>query len=171
MRSKRVGPGNSRLTRRWPGTRSRRPPWLCAAPSTSAVTAPSPDSARRAGELSLAAGDRLDADQLAERLLPRLARTDETGQLALLLLRYRARLEAGLPDHDAPLDRALALPAPPSREHVEVLVVDSLRRVLDEPLAAAAQAERALAEAEHLGDLASIANAAGAAGLAAAIAR
>lgn len=125
---------------------------------------------RRAGELSLAAGDRHEADLLAARLLPRLARTADDEQLATLLLRYRARLEAGLPDHDEPLDRALAIAAAPSAAHVEVLVVDALRRVLDEPSAAAAQAMRALAEAEGLGDPASIANAAGAAGLAAAIA-
>ncbi len=124
---------------------------------------------RRAGELSLAAGDRVDADHLAGRLLPRLARTDDAGQLGTLLLQYRARLEAGRPDHDAALDQALAIAAVPCREHVEVLVVDALRRVLDEPAAAAAQAERALAEAQVLGDLASIAQAAGASGLAAAI--
>ena len=124
---------------------------------------------RRAGELSLAAGDRVDADRLAGRLLPRLARTDEAGQLGTLLLQYRARLEAGRPDHDAALDQALAIAAAPCREHVEVLVVDALRRVLDEPAVAAAQAERALAEAQVLGDLASIAQAAGASGLAAAI--
>ncbi len=125
---------------------------------------------RRAGDLCLAAGDRVDAERLASRLLPRLARTDVVGQLGTLLLRYRARLEAGLPDHDEPLDRALSLDSAPCREHVEVLVVDALRHVLDSPVAAAAQAERALAEAHELEDLGAIANAAGAAGLAAAIA-
>jgi DNA-binding NarL/FixJ family response regulator len=51
-----------------------------------------------------------------------------------------------------------------------VLVVDALRHVLDAPVAAAVQAERALVEAHELDDLGAIANAAGAAGLAAAIA-
>jgi len=125
---------------------------------------------RRAGELSLVAGDRIEADRLAERILPRLARTDHVGLLAALLVRYRARLEAGLADHDAALDRALEVASPACREHVEVLVVDALRRVLDDPAGAAAQATRALAEAHELDDLSAIANAAGAAGMAAAIA-
>jgi DNA-binding CsgD family transcriptional regulator len=125
---------------------------------------------RRAGELSLAAGDREEADHLAARLLPRLDRTDDAGQLGTLLLRYRARLEAGLPEHDAPLDLALARRAVACREHVDVLVVDALRRVLDDPAGAGLQAQRALTEAEQLDDPAAIANAAGAAGLAAAIA-
>jgi DNA-binding CsgD family transcriptional regulator len=125
--------------------------------------------ARRAAELSLVAGDRLEADAIAARLLPRLERHDVPARLAMLLLSYRARLEAGLDDHDQPLDLALELPAPACREHVDVLVVDALRRVLDEPAAAARTATRALDEARALGDPAAVANAAGAAGLAAAI--
>jgi DNA-binding CsgD family transcriptional regulator len=124
---------------------------------------------RRAGELSLAAGDREEADALAAQVLPRLDRTDTPARLGTLLLRYRARLEAGLPDHDAPLELALEVAPVACREHVDVLVVDALRRVLDEPLAAAARAEQALAEAQVLDDPAAIAGAAGAAGLAAAI--
>jgi DNA-binding CsgD family transcriptional regulator/tetratricopeptide (TPR) repeat protein len=124
---------------------------------------------RRAGELSLVAGDRHEAEALAARLLPRLERTDHRGQLATLLVSYRARLEAGLAGHDEALDRALSINAPPCREHVEVLVVDSLRRVLDDPAGAADRAAAALAEAREIDDLAAVANAAGALGLAGAI--
>ena len=125
---------------------------------------------RRAGEWSLAAGDRVDADRLAARLLPRLARSDRAGQLGALALQYRARLEAGLGDHDDALDRALELDAPPCRERVDVLVIDALRRVLDDPVASGATAAAALADARALDDRASIARAAGAAGLALAVA-
>lgn len=125
---------------------------------------------RRAGELSLAAGDRLEADLLAERLLPRLPRHDGPGAIGTLMLRYRARTEAGLAGADAQLDRALAIDVEPCPESIDALVVDSLRRVLEDPSAAAAQAARALADATAIDHLSGIAAAAGAAGLAAAIA-
>ncbi|MCB0997708.1 MAG: response regulator transcription factor [Acidimicrobiales bacterium] len=125
---------------------------------------------RRAGEWSLAAGDRVDADRLAARLLPRLARADRPAQIGALALRYRARLEAGLGGHDDALDRALEIDAPPCRERVDVLVIDALRRVLDDPVGAGATAAMALADARVLADRASIAHAAGAAGLALAVA-
>ncbi|MEZ5249706.1 MAG: hypothetical protein R2713_10975 [Ilumatobacteraceae bacterium] len=102
---------------------------------------------RRAGEWSLAAGDRVDADRLAARLLPRLARADRPAQIGALALRYRARLEAGLGGHDDALDRALEIDAPPCRERVDVLVIDALRRVLDDPVGAGATAAMALADA------------------------
>ncbi|MGD9999428.1 MAG: LuxR C-terminal-related transcriptional regulator [Ilumatobacteraceae bacterium] len=125
---------------------------------------------RRTGELSLAAGDREDADRVAERLLPRLARSAAIDTIGVHLLRYRARSEAGLPGADDQLDAALQVPAPPCREHVDALVVDALRRVLDDPAHAAEQAAAAITEADGLGDLAAMAAALGAAGLAAAIA-
>ena len=124
---------------------------------------------RRAGELMLAAGDRVEADQVAERLLPRLARHDGRGAIGALLVRYRARSEAGLPGADQHLDRALTIDVAPCRESIDALVVDSLRSVLDDPDAAGAQAELAWSQATELGDLSAVAAAAGAAGLAAAI--
>lgn len=123
----------------------------------------------RAGQLSLAAGDRIEADALAARLQPRLSRLAAVDAVAVSLLRYRARSEAGLPDADEHLDAALATDAPPCAARVEALVVDSLRRVLDDPGAAAAQAATAVTEARRLGDDAAVAAALGAAGLAAAI--
>lgn len=124
---------------------------------------------RRAGELSLAAGDREDADRIGERLLPRLERGDVVATMGVQLLRYRARSEAGLPGADEHLDAALRLDAPPCREHVDALVVDALRTVLDDPASAATQAAAAVAEATLIDDLAALATALGAAGLAHAI--
>lgn len=125
---------------------------------------------RRACELSLAAGDRIEANQLAERILPRLTRNDSVTTIAILLVRYRACLEAGLGDSDRHLDQALEVTVGSCRERIETLVLDALRRVLDDPSAAAQQASIALAQATELGDLSAIASAAGAAGLATAIA-
>ncbi|MFN8022558.1 MAG: LuxR family transcriptional regulator [Acidimicrobiales bacterium] len=124
----------------------------------------------RAADLSLVAGDRHEAEAIARRLLPRLDRHDVPARLAVLLVSYRARLEGGLPDHDEPLDRALELAAPACRAHVDVLVVDALRRVFDDPVAAGRTAITAWDEARALDDLAATAHAAGAAGLAAAMA-
>jgi DNA-binding CsgD family transcriptional regulator len=124
---------------------------------------------RRAGTLMLGAGDRIDADALAERLLPRLPRDDERGMIGTLMLRYRARSEAGLADADAHLDRALAIEVDPCPERVDALVVDSLRCVLSDPVGAAAQAQRALDAATAMDDPAALAAAAGAAGMAEAI--
>ncbi len=125
---------------------------------------------RRAGEVSLAAGDREHADRLAERLLPRLERSALAETIGVRMLRYRARSEAGLSGADEHLDAALSIDAPACREHVDALVVDSLRLVLDDPARARAQAAKAIDEARAIDDLAATASAFGAAGLAHAIA-
>ncbi|MCU1358839.1 MAG: regulatory protein LuxR, partial [Ilumatobacteraceae bacterium] len=124
---------------------------------------------RRAGELSLAAGDREDADRLGERLLPRLERNAAAQTIGVRMLRYRARSEAGLPGADEHLDAALRIDAPPCREHVDALVVDALRCVLDDPALAASRAAAAIEEARIIGDASASASALGAAGLADAI--
>jgi ATP/maltotriose-dependent transcriptional regulator MalT len=107
---------------------------------------------------------------LAERLLPRLERHASTETIGVRLLRYRARSEAVLPDADEQLDAALEVEDPPCREHVDALVVDALRCVLDNPTRAAQQAAAAIDEAKEIDDLAATAGALGAAGLAHAIA-
>jgi DNA-binding CsgD family transcriptional regulator/tetratricopeptide (TPR) repeat protein len=123
----------------------------------------------RAGDLSIASGDRVEADAIGARLAPLIPRTDPVALVRVGVLRYRARYEAGLGDADRHLVAALSVSAPPCRERVDALVIESLRIVLDDPTTATVHAAEAQAIAAELGDDAAVATAGGAAGLAAAI--
>ena len=128
--STRRHPGSWPQTRPNVSWRSLPPRSHCGARSSSVGATALLRLGRRAGELSLAAGDREDADRLAERLLPRLERHAVSDAIGVRMLRYRARSEAGLAGADEQLDAALLVDAPPCREHVDALVVDALRCVL-----------------------------------------
>jgi DNA-binding CsgD family transcriptional regulator/tetratricopeptide (TPR) repeat protein len=124
---------------------------------------------RRAGEWCLAAGDRVAADEIAAAATPHVPRTDPVTEVALSVLRYRARSEAGLGDAERHLAHALSLRVPPCRERVDALVIHALVTVLDDASVAAISATEAEALAEALDDDATTARAVGATGLVAAI--